>query len=245
MTVTTLKEIKRLRKSGRAIREALDAMTKAALPGVSTLELDRIGASILAEHGSKSAPKRVYQFPGNICISVNDEALHGIPSKRILQSGDLVKLDLVAELHGTYTDAAVTIIVGEGTQTDRNLIACAQKAFYEALAIIKPGIKSREIGKVIEQVAREYGFTCLEGFGGHGVGRTIHEPPFICGYDMEIDDVIEEGMVIALEPIICERGSANYKAEDGWTIVTKDGGRVAHFENTVAVMQGGNVIVTK
>ena len=172
-------------KSGRAVREALDTMAAAAKPGVSTLELNDIGVAVLAKHLSKSAPRRTYKFPGDVCISINNEALHGIPSKdRILKDGDLLKLDLVAERHGWFTDAAVTLVVGQGTDLDRKLIECAQAAFNAGLTAVRPGVPTNDIGKMVEGVAKEYGFGILEGFGGHGVGRSIHEDPFVPNYFM-------------------------------------------------------------
>jgi methionyl aminopeptidase len=249
MIITTKKELKRMRRSGRAVREALTAMAAAAKPGVSTLELDQIGAKILAQHESKSAPKRTYKFPGEVCISLNEEALHGIPSKdRILKAGDILKLDLVAELHGWYTDAAITVLVGEPdtwSAVDVRLRECAEWAFHEALSVAKPGVPTNEIGKVIESVAKKYGFGVLKHFGGHGVGKTIHELPFVPNYYMpEVTDVLEEGMVITIEPIICQYDGENHKADDGWTIVTNDGGRAAHYENTLIVTKDEPIIVT-
>ena len=248
MIVQTKKEIKNLLKSGRAIRAALNAMSAAAKPGISTFELDQIALITLEQHQSKSAPSRIYKFPGNTCISLNDEALHGIPNKnRILQAGDLLKLDIVAERYGVYTDACVTVLVEPEscTDIDRKLIECAQTAFNKALGVIKPGILTNEIGIVIEVTAKEYGFSVLTGFGGHGIGKTIHEAPFVPNYNMpDCKEILEEGMVIAVEPIICEKLGAHYTAVDGWTILTQDSGRVAHYENTVIVTKDNPIVVT-
>ena len=246
MIIQTPKEHKRLRKSGEAVRTALETMARAAKPGVSTAELNRIGAKVLAEYSSKSAPPRVYNFPGDVCISINNEALHGIPSeKRILQNGDLLKLDVVAERDRVYTDAAITVIVGEGTETDKRLICCAQEAFYEGMMVARPGAPTNDIGRVVEAVTTRWGFTVLEGFGGHGVGKTIHEPPFVPNHYLEnCTDILQEGMVITIEPLVCEKGGAHSKLEDGWTIVTNDGGRVAHYEHTLIIEKDVAVIVT-
>jgi methionyl aminopeptidase len=246
MICETAKEIKRCRKSARAVKAALDAMQKAVKPGISTLELDQICAKVLAEYGSKAGPPRVYHFPGNSCISINEQALHGIPTASVkLKDGDLVKLDLVAELGGVYTDAAITVMVGEGTETDKRLIACAQEAFHAGLSMAQVGMCVNEIGRAIENVITKFGFSALQGFGGHGIGKTVHEVPYIPNTaSMGIPDVLQNGMLLTLEPIVCEKLGEPEKLSDGWTIVTKDRGRTAHYEHTLIVTTSGPMVLT-
>src|SRR5262249_28855156 len=156
---------------GKIVRQALDRTAAAVRPGVTTLELDAIGSRFLAEHGAESAPPKVYGFPGALCISVNDEAIHGIPGGRVIRAGDLVKLDLVAEKDGFYADAAITLAVGEVDPTARELVRCAESAFHLAAAAATAGSRVYDIGRAVERETHRCGFRVLRELCGHGVGQ--------------------------------------------------------------------------
>src|SRR5947207_2946730 len=179
MSIKSHAELDKLRVIGKIVRKALDEMAGAVRPGVSTAELDGIGAKVLAEHGAESAPPRVYGFPGAVCISLNDEAIHGIPGDRRLQTGDLVKLDLVAEKDGFFADAAVTVRVGEVSATADALVRCAESAFHHAANAARVGNRVYDIGRAVEREAHRCGFSVMRELCGHGVGRAIHEEPSV------------------------------------------------------------------
>jgi methionyl aminopeptidase len=164
-------------------------------------------------------------------------------------AGDLLKLDIVADRQGYYTDAAVTLLIEpeQCSTTDFRLRECAFWAFHEALKAVKPGVPTNDIGRVVEGVAKDYKFSVMEGFGGHGVGKTIHESPFVPNHYMEEcnKDILLEGMVITIEPIICELSGTPKTLDDGWTVTTVDGGRTAHYEHTLCLTKDGPVLVTQ
>jgi methionyl aminopeptidase len=188
MSIRSQAEFEKLRVIGRIVREALDKTAAAVRPGMTALELNEIEASVLARNGAESAPPKVYGFPGALCISVNDEAIHGIPGERVIQSGDLVKLDLVAEKDGFFADA---------------LARCAKRAFYQALQSARAGNRVYEIGRVVERETRRSGFQVMRDLCGHGVERTIHEPPSVPNYhEPRCRTRLTEGLVITIEPII-------------------------------------------
>lgn len=245
MSIESEAQFTKLRLIGRIVRNALDATARAVRPGITTQELDHVGARVLATHGAESAPPKVYGFPGALCISVNDEAIHGIPGSRVLQSGDLVKLDLVASKDGFYADAAVTVAVGETSETARSLAACAERAFEQALEEVRPGNRIKEIGRAVEKETKRSGFRVIRELCGHGVGRTIHEDPQVPNYnDPTARTRLTEGLVITIEPIISAGDGKGRLAADGWTIVTADGSLAAHYEHTIVVTRGRPVLLT-
>src|SRR5580704_18260080 len=203
MSIRSQKEFEKLRVIGRIVRQALDKTAAAVRPGITTGELDEIGARVLALNGAESAPPKVYGFPGALCISINEEAIHGIPGARVVRPGDLVKLDLVAEKDGFYADAAVTIRAGEVSVTADALARCVKRAFYLALQSARAGNRVHEIGRVVERETRSSGFQVMRDLCGHGVGRTIHEPPSVPNYhEPRLRARLSEGLVITIEPII-------------------------------------------
>lgn len=245
MSIKSQAELDRLRAIGRIVREALDRTAAAVRPGVTTRELDEIGAKVLAEHGAESAPPKVYRFPGAFCISVNDEAIHGIPGDRVIAEGDLVKLDLVAEKDGYFADAAVTVPVGAVSAEARSLARCAETAFDRALRVVRLGNRVNAIGREVEDEVRRCGFTVMRELCGHGVGRSIHEPPTVPNYyDPSHRARLTEGLVITIEPIIAAGRGRGRLQRDGWTIRTADGGLSAHYEHTVVITRGEPVLLT-
>lgn len=245
MSIGDPEELEALRAAGAVVRRVLEGMKAAVRPGVTTAELDAIGAEIIKENGARSAPATVCGFPGSNCISVNDEAVHGIPSPRGLREGDLLKLDVTIEKNGFMADAAGTIGVGTVTEEAHRLIACAQRAFEKAMLVVRAGIRVSEIGRVVELEVRRAGFTVIRELGGHGIGRTIHEEPRIPNYDdPEAQQVLTEGLVIAVEPIISAGSGRAILARDGWTMRTADRKAAAHYQHTMVVTRGAPVLLT-
>ncbi|HYW48944.1 MAG TPA: type I methionyl aminopeptidase [Bryobacteraceae bacterium] len=245
MSIRNRAQFEKLRAIGRIVRQALDQTAAAVRPGVTTLELDAIGARVLAAHGAESAPPKVYGFPGALCISVNDEAIHGIPGGRVVRAGDLVKLDLVAEKDGFYADAAVTVAVGEVSPAAGELVRCAESAFRLAAAAATAGSRVYDIGRAVERETHRCGFHVLRDLCGHGVGQTIHEPPSIPNYhDPRFHTRLTEGLVITIEPIIAAGSGRSVLQPDRWTIRTSDGSLSAHYEHTVAITKGRPILLT-
>jgi len=238
-------ELEKLRAIGRIVRRALDTVAAAVRPGISTGELDQIGARVLAENGAESAPPKVYGFPGALCISVNDEAIHGIPGPRVIQAGDLVKLDLVAEKEGFFADAAVTVSVGAVTETAATLSRCAESAFHQAVRSARAGNRVAEIGRAVEQETHRCGFRVMRELCGHGVGRGIHEPPSVPNFhDPSSKTRLTEGLVITIEPIIAAGSGRGVLQKDGWTVRTADGGLAAHYEHTLVITKTAPILLT-
>jgi methionyl aminopeptidase len=245
MSIQSDADRKGLRAAGRVVRLALDAMAEAVHPGVTTGELDAVAAAVFAAHGARSAPALVYGFPRTALISVNDEVVHGIPGSRRIESGDVVKLDVTVELDGYMADAARTVVVGDAAPEARRLADCAERAFTAALDVATAGRKVREIGRVIERTVRAEGFTVIRALAGHGIGRTIHEPPSVPNhFDPWQQDVLTEGLVLTIEPIICAGRDGVTEDDDGWTVRTRDGSLAAHHEHTLIVTTGRPEILT-
>jgi methionyl aminopeptidase len=231
--------------AGRVVRAALEAMRDAVRPGITTRELDDIAARVFVTRGARSAPVLVYGFPGATCISVNDEIVHGIPSRRTLHDGDLVKLDVTVEKDGYMADAAITVGVGRLALAAAALAACAERALAAGLAEARAGNQVRDIGRAVERVVRTDGFHVVRPLTGHGIGRTIHEDPLVPNYDdPDATAPLTEGLVITVEPIIAASSGRMRELDDGWTIVTADRALAAHAEHTIVVRHGAPQIVT-
>jgi methionyl aminopeptidase len=213
---------------------------------VTTAALDEVGASFLRGQGAESAPQAIYSFPGFCCISVNDEVVHGVPGPRRLAAGDLVKLDVTARLDGYIADAAVTVPVGEVTAEHQALCDAAHAAFVKALPHVRPGNRVSDVGRVIDAEVRGRGFAVVREVAGHGVGRTIHEPPDVLNYfNPHQRDRFEDGQVVAIEPIITMSQTRLVEDPDGWTLRTKNGVFAAHYEHTVLVTAAGVELLTR
>ena len=234
-----------LEAAGTVVHRALEALAAAVRPGVTTADLDAVAAGVFAAHGARSAPALVYGFPGTVLISVNDEVVHGIPGPRRLRGGDVVKLDVTVERNGYMADAARTVIVGGGTVEAQRLVRCAERAFEAALHVTTAGRKVRDIGRAVERVVRAEGFSVIRSLGGHGIGRTIHEAPSVPNhFDPWQQDVLTDGLVLTIEPIICAGRDGVAQDDDGWTIRTRDGSVAAHHEHTLIVTEKRPVILT-
>jgi len=245
MSIQEPEELAGMRAAGAVVRLMLDAMKAAVRPGITTAELDDIGARVMREQGAQSAPALVYQFPGVSCISLNEEAVHGIPGPRALQEGDLVKLDVTVEKDGFMADAAVTVPVAEVTRERQNLVACAERAFAKAMLVARAGFRVWEIGGAVEREVRRSGFSVIRDLAGHGIGRTIHEEPRIPNYpEPQANELLTEGLVITVEPIIAAGSGRAFLAKDKWTMITADRRPSAHYEHTLMITKGAPVLLT-
>jgi len=245
MSINGPEELQGMRAAGAVVRQILEAMKRSVRPGVTTAELDEVGAGVMRGQGARSAPELVYQFPGANCISVNEEAVHGIPGQRQLQAGDLVKLDVTIEKDGFMADAAITVPVGELTEESRRLAECAERAFTKAMLVARAGFRVSEIGRVVEREVRRSGFAVIRDLSGHGIGRTIHEEPRVPNFpDPRANQILTEGLVITVEPIIAAGSGRTVVAKDGWTVVTADRRPSAHYEHTLVITKGAPMLLT-
>jgi methionyl aminopeptidase len=245
MSIETPEELEHLRLAGRVVAEAIRAMRRSVRPGVTTAELDEVGARVFRRAGARSGPQLDYGFPGVNCISVNDEAVHGIPGRRRLRRGDLVKLDVTAELDGFYADACVSVAVGQVRPSTFGLVTAARAGLNEALGVARAGTSISQIGQAVETAVASRGYAVCEELTGHGIGRRIHEDPqvlnhYVPGPSPELAD----GLVITVEPIISAGSGAVRQSRDGWTIKTADGAVSAHVEHTVVITDGAPLILT-
>jgi methionyl aminopeptidase len=246
MTVTDEEELEQLKRIGRIVALALQAMSRSLEPGITTRELDQIGKAVLQAHGARSAPVLVYHFPGSTCISINDEAAHGIPGDRVVQAGDLVNIDVSAELNGYYADTGASFAVPPVSAEDEYLLRCGKAALKQALGSIRAGRRLNAIGRAVENHARACNLNVIRSLHGHGVGRGLHEEPrAVPNYYNPLDRrTLTEGQVIAIEPFLTPGNGQVFEKNDGWTIQTADGQRLAQFEHTIVVTRGAPLVLT-
>jgi methionyl aminopeptidase len=235
-----------VRQAGRVVAAVLAAMRAAIRPGITTLDLDRIAIRRMLELGARSAPFDTYGFPGATCISVNEEAVHGVPDERVLKIGDLVTLDVAVLKDGYVADAAATVPVEPLACPERRaLLACAERALFVGLREARAGQMVNAIGRAVENAVHEHGFTIIPEFCGHGVGASIHEEPTVPSYfDPVITTRLKEGMVLTVEPIVAAGAPQVELDADGWTLKACDGRPVAHFEHTVIITRGAPLVLT-
>ena len=245
MSIKEPEELEGMRAAGAVVRQMIEAMTREVRVGITTAELDEVGAKVMHENGAQSAPILVYKFPGTNCISLNEEAVHGIPGSKVVREGDLVKLDVTIEKDGFMADAAVTVPVGEVSAERRRLADCAKTAFEKAMLVARAGFRVSDIGRVVEREARRNGFSVIRELGGHGIGRTIHEEPYVPNYPApEANQILTEGLVITVEPIIAAGSGRAVLAKDGWTVRTADGRPSAHYEHTLVITKAEPILLT-
>jgi methionyl aminopeptidase len=246
MSVDGQHDIDALRRIGAVVAAARDAMGAHVAPGVTTAELDAIGREVLRAHGARSAPQLAYGFPGTTCISVNDELAHGIPSPdRVLCDGDLVNIDVSAELDGYWADTGASFAVGSVSRKASALLWATRTALHEAMAEARAGEPLRNIGRAVEQRAKRSGFRVIRNLCGHGVGRHIHEEPSVPNtFDRRTRGVLHEGQVITIEPFLTTSATTVVEDDDGWTLRTPDGSVGAQFEHTLIITRQDPIVVT-
>ncbi|WP_075590979.1 type I methionyl aminopeptidase [Labilibacter marinus] len=247
MLITEESQLDGMKKASEVVGTTLKLMREYAKVGMSTKELDDYGGAILKEHGAKSAPYETYKFPGYTCISVNNEAAHGIPSAdKILQEGDLINIDVSAELNGFWSDNGGSFVMGKDIHHHQVLVDASKQILHKAIHYIKAGIKVCDVGDIIEMAAIERGYVVIENLAGHGVGNSLHEAPEeILNYKDETNqEVFKKGMTVAIETFIATHSNTAEQLDDGWTLVGNKGGYVAQHEHTILVTDEEPIILT-
>lgn len=241
-------EIDKMRKAGRIVAGTIDRVLAAVRPGVTTAQLDEVAeAYILEQRATPSFKWYRGTFPASICTSLNDEIVHGIPSKkRVVREGDVLSLDFGAIWDGFHADSAVTIVVGDPRSPDaEKLVRVTEEALEAGISQIRPGGRLSDIGAAVQQVAEGAGFSVVREYVGHGIGRALHEDPQIANYgDPGRGPVLKPGLVVAVEPMVNVGGWETRVLADDWTVVTEDGSLSAHFEHTIAVTEDGHEVLT-
>ena len=247
MSITTESELVGMQKASDAVAFTLKKMREFAKPGMSTKELDEYGGQILNEMGAKSAPYLTYGFPGWTCISVNNEFCHGIPSdKRILTEGDLINIDVSAELGGFWSDNGGSFVIGSDVSQHQKLIEASKQILHKAIHNIKGGVRISDIGFIMETEAKKRGYKVIKNLTGHGIGRSLHEAPHeIANYRDKFNLTrFKKNSVVAIETFIATTSTYAETLQDGWTMVGNKGGFMAQHEHTIVVTDGKPIILT-
>jgi methionyl aminopeptidase len=238
-------ELDKMRRAGRVVGETLEILKGAVRPGVTTIELDEIAEREIRARGAIPSFKGYRGFPATLCTSINNEIVHGIPAKRALKEGDLIKLDCGAIVEGYHGDSAVTLPVGEVSEDALKLIETTERSLQAGIAEAKPGNRIHDIGAAVQTTAEGAGFSVVREYVGHGVGRALHEDPPVPNYGKPGTGLrLEPGLVIAIEPMVNVGTFETRLLPDGWTVVTADGALSAHFEHTIAVTEHGPEVLT-
>ena len=253
VTIKSKREIELMKKACKVVALTYQELEKHIKPGISTWELDQIAektmrslGAIPAEKGYDSGIRGIPKFPASICVSINDEVIHGIPSKtRFLKEGDIVSIDTVALKDGYNGDAARTFVVGKTTKENQRLIDVTKQAFFEGIKYAKPGNRIGDVCHAIGEYVHSQGFSVVREFQGHGIGREMHEDPGIPNYGKAGKGIrIEPGMTLCIEPMVIQGKPDIWELDDGWTIVTDDGSLAAHYENTILITENEPKILT-
>ncbi|HZY80087.1 MAG TPA: type I methionyl aminopeptidase [Cyclobacteriaceae bacterium] len=248
MSITRDSELIGMQKASEAVAITLREMINYAQPGMSTKELDEFGAKILSGFGAKSAPYLTYKFPGWTCISVDNEFCHGVPKQaRILKNGDLVNIDVSAELDGFWADNGGSFVLGDDINQHQKLVDTSKDILRKAIGNIKGGVKISDVGHLMETEARKYGFKVIRNLGGHGIGRGLHEAPDdLLNYKNRLDQRrFRKNSVVAIETFISTTSSYAVQLNDGWTLVGNKGGYMAQHEHTIVVTDGDPLVLTE
>ena len=238
-------EIEVMREAGRITARALDAVSSAVRPGVTTADLDAIAEDVIVKAGARPAFKGYHGFPATLCTSVNDQVVHGIPGGRVLKEGEIVSVDCGAIVDGYYGDSARTFPVGHVSAEANRLMDVTKRSLEAGIARCRPGMRLYDVSAAVQDVAEAAGFSVVREYVGHGIGRSMHEDPQVPNYGKAgTGPTLRTGMVLAIEPMI-NAGAADVRSlDDGWTVVTLDGAMSAHFEHTVAVTEDGPLVLT-
>jgi methionyl aminopeptidase len=244
VSADTPEELAGLRAAGRVVAQTIRELRKLVRPGITTGELDAEAARIFRAAGARSGPRLDYDFPGAICISVGDEAVHGIPGPRRLRDGELVKLDVTAELNGFYADACRTVAVGKAKPSALKLIGAAESGLKRGMAAATAGAPLNDIGVAVQGEVERRGFSVCGALSGHGIGRKIHEEPTVFNVDVPgPSPTLTEGLVITIEPIIAA-GDGGVVEDGEWVVRTTDGSLSAHAEHTLVITDGAPIVLT-
>ncbi len=243
-------EIEKLRTASAAVAKTLNYLKENVKPGMSLLDVDKMGEDFLESLGARPSFKGLYGFPNAICTSLNEVVIHGIPSDTVLKEGDILGIDIGSEIDGWYGDAAITMPIGKISKEDEELIACSKDALYHAISIIKEGMRFKELSFELEQFILQRGYVPLVRFCGHGIGKKPHCEPEIPNYldegvSKNAGPKIKNGMVFCIEPMICQKDDEPVILENDWDVVSQDGLRTSHYEHTVAVINGKAEILSQ
>jgi len=247
ITLKTVSEIEIMRRANRIVGDALNLLRERAAAGVSTWELDMWAEDFARQHGAVPAFKGYHGFPGSLCVSLNEQVVHGIPSRKvILAEGDIVSIDFGVRYQGFYGDAAITLAIGEIDAAKANLLKVTQESLYKGIEQARVGNRINDISAAVQAHVEKHGYSVVKQFVGHGIGTSLHEGPEVPNYSVENKTTprIMAGMVLAIEPMV-NLGTFEVKVlQDGWTVITKDKSPSAHFEHSVAVTEAGPVILS-
>jgi len=246
MTIETDDDLQKLKRIGKIVAVTLKQMMAKTEPGMTTFELDQIGKNLLERYGAKSAPKITYGFPGYTCISINEEAAHGIPGSKVIQQGDLVNIDVSAEKDGYFADTGSSFVVPPSDFLKDKLISSTKLALAQACSCARAGSPLNAIGKSIQKIAKKNGFRVIKNLCSHGVGRGLHEEPKeIPGYYEPRDTrKLHNGLVITIEPFLSTKSRFVRESDDGWTLIGHEGNLSAQFEHTMVVTKGAPLLLT-
>lgn len=244
--IKSQEEREKIRATGHIVASILAELRVAVRPGITTDEIDRLAVEALQRYGAKSSSLGYHGYPKSLCTSVNDEIVHGIPGARVLREGDIVAIDFAAVYNGWHADSAITVPVGKVSADLERLLKVTEDALYRGIAAARAGNRIHDISRVIQQFVEAAGFSVVRQYGGHGVGRSMHEDPQVLNY---IEPgypnlILKPGMVIAIEPMVNMGAKETRILADNWTVVTLDGSPSAHFEHTVAITDGDADILT-
>ncbi len=246
ISLKSKKEIEIMREGGRIAARILNILAKKAKPGVKSIDLEKVARDNIKKTGAKAAFLNHRGYPAAICVSVNNEVVHGVPSNKTIKDGDLVGIDLGIYFKGYYSDTAITVPIGKISDLEKKLLEVTKQSLDEAIAIIKPGIYLGDIQNKIQKRIEGAGFSVIRDLAGHGIGKELQEPPSIPNFGKpKTGAILKEGMVLAIEPMVATGNWPVKILADGWTVVTADGSDTAHFEHTIAVTKKGSEILTQ
>lgn len=244
--IKSKEEREKIRETGRIVASTLAELRIAVRPGITTDEIDRLAVEALQRYGAKSSSLGYHGYPKSLCTSVNDEIVHGIPGARVLHEGDIVTLDFAAVYNGWHADSAITVPVGKVSADVERLLKVTEDALYRGIAAARAGNRIHDISRAVQQFVEGADFSIVRQYGGHGVGRSMHEDPQVLNYIAPgyPNLILKPGMVIAIEPMVNMGVKETRVLADDWTVVTMDGSPSAHFEHTVAITEGDADILT-
>ncbi|HET9922019.1 MAG TPA: type I methionyl aminopeptidase [Ktedonobacteraceae bacterium] len=244
--IKSKEEQAKIRETGHIVAEILAELRSAVRPGITTAEIDALASEELQRYGAKSSSLGYHGYPASLCTSVNDEIVHGIPGSRVLKEGDVVTIDFAASYQGWHADSAITVPVGQVSPEVQRLLKVTEDALYRGIAAARAGNRLHDISRAVQQYVEGAGFSIVRQYGGHGVGRSMHEDPQVLNYIErgQPDMRLKPGMVIAIEPMVNMGAKETQVLDDDWTVVTVDESYSAHFEHTVAITNGDAEILT-
>jgi methionyl aminopeptidase len=245
--IKSAEEREKIRRTGRIVATVLAELRSAVRPGVTTAELDRLAVEALRRHGARSSSLGYHGYPKSLCTSVNEEIVHGIPAERVLLEGDIVTLDLAAVSDGWHADSAITVAVGSISAEREHLLKVSEAALYRGIAAARAGNRLHDISRAIQEYVEAEGFSIVRQYGGHGVGRSMHEDPQVLNYlEAGYPNLqLKPGLVLAIEPMVNMGSKETRVLADDWTVTSADGSPAAHFEHTVAITAADADILTR